>query len=186
MLQRLSAIHALTGPCLGYLRTVVHFDKVRKGAFLLKPGRVNDRLYFIRTGLLRCYYMQKGKELTDWFFWEDDAVVSVDSWYDQVLSHDFIEALEDTEVFWIEAKKLDYAYEHFPEFNFVGPVLTTKYLRIWHRLARRIRGLKREERLKLLLKEEPGIFQRVPANVLATYFDMSPETLSRLRGKKIS
>jgi CRP/FNR family transcriptional regulator, anaerobic regulatory protein len=184
LLNYLDSIRPLTKACRDYLKTVVKFGKVKKGTFLLKPGRVNDRLYFIRKGLLRCYYLQNGRELTDWFFWEGDAVVSIDSFYDQVLSSDFIEALENSEVYWIEAKYLDYAYEHFDEFNFIGRVLTTKYLRIWHRLARRIRFLKREERIKLLLKEEPGIFQRVPAHVLATYFDMSPETFSRLRGKK--
>jgi CRP-like cAMP-binding protein len=183
ILQLLSAIHPLSPECLDYLRDVVEYQKVKNREYLLKPGQVNNRLYFIKKGLLRCYYLLNDRELTDWFFWETDAVVSVDSWYDQVPSKDYIQALEDTEVYWIAAKDLDYVYKHFPEFNFVGRVLTTKYLRIWHRLARRIRFLRSEERYQLVTKEQPEIFLRVPLNVLATYLDMSPETLSRLRAR---
>jgi CRP/FNR family transcriptional regulator, anaerobic regulatory protein len=100
-----------------------------------------------------------------------------------VPSKDYIQALEDSELYWIAAEDLDYVYKHFAEFNFVGRVLTTKYLRVWHRLARRIRFLRREERYQLVVKEQPQIFLRVPLNVLATYLDMSPETLSRLRAR---
>jgi CRP-like cAMP-binding protein len=183
ILQLLCSIYPLSPECLDYLRKVVQFQKIKNREYLLKPGQINDRLYFIKKGLLRCYYLMNERELTDWFFWENDAVVSVDSWYDQVPSEDFIQALEDSELYWIDAKDLDYVYRQFPEFNFVGRVLTTKYLRIWHRLARRIRFLRREERYQLVLKEQPEIFLRVPLNVLATYLDMSPETLSRLRAR---
>ena len=183
ILQLLCAIHALSPECVDHLRKVVKFQKVKKGAFLLKPGHINDRLFFIKKGLLRCYYLMNDRELTDWFFWEGDAVVSIDSYYDQKPSKDFIQAIEDGEVYWISEKDLEYIYNAFPEFNYVGRVLTTKYLRVWHRLARRIRFLRREQRYKLIVAEQPEIFLRVPLNVLATYLDMSPETLSRLRGK---
>ncbi len=183
ILQSLCAIHPLSPECLNHFRKVVQFQKVKKGDYLLKPGRVNDRLFFIKKGLLRCYYLMNGRELTDWFFWEGDAVVSIDSFYDQIPSRDFIQAIEDGEVYWISAKDLEYVYRNFPEFNYVGRVLTTKYLRIWHRLTRRIRFLRREQRYRLVVAEQPEIFLRVPLNVLATYLDMSPETLSRLRAK---
>ena len=183
ILQLLCSIYPLSPECLDYLRKVVKFQKIKNREYLLKPGQINDRLYFIKKGLLRCYYLMNERELTDWFFWENDAVVSIDSWYDQVPSGDFIQALEDSELYWIDAKDLDYVYRHFPEFNFVGRELTTKYLRVWHGLARRIRFLRTEERYQLVLKEQPEIFLRVPLNILATYLDMSPETLSRLRAR---
>ncbi len=182
ILQLLTSIYPLSPECLDFLRTVVKFQKVKNREYLLKPGRVNDRLYFIKKGLIRCYYMMNDRELTDWFFWEGDTVVSIDSYYDQKPSNDYIQALEDCEVYWIAEKDLDYAYCHFLEFNFVGRVMTTKYLRIFHRLTRRIRFSKRKERFRRISKDQPEIFLRVPLNVLATYLDMSPSTLSRMRG----
>jgi CRP-like cAMP-binding protein len=183
ILALLCLIYELSPECLAYLEAVAEPQEVKKGEFLLKPGQINDRLFFIKKGLLRCYYLMNDRELTDWFFWEMDAVVSIDSFYDQVPSKDYIQAIEDTVLFWITAKDLEYAYRTFPEFNYVGRVLTTKYLRIWHQLARRIRYLRTEERYRLVMAEQPEIFLRVPLNVLATYLDMSPETLSRLRSK---
>jgi hypothetical protein len=74
-------------------------------------------------------------------------------------------------------------YQRYIEFNYVGRVLTTRYLRIWHRLARNIRRVSAEDRYRLLLEQMPEAVQRVPLEYLATWLDMRPETLSRMRGR---
>jgi CRP-like cAMP-binding protein len=74
-------------------------------------------------------------------------------------------------------------YRTFVEFNVVGRVLTNKYLRIWHRQARNIRMLTAEERYQFLLENQPELINRVPVQDLASYLDMSRETLSRMRGR---
>jgi hypothetical protein len=38
-----------------------------------------------------------------------------------------------------------------------------------------------EERYLLLLKEQPGLFQRIPLHYIASYLGNEPESLSRLR-----
>ena len=186
LLLYLSSIHPLTPECLAHLRRIIRYRKIRKNQFLLRAGEVCDNIFFIRKGILRCYYLVKDVEVTDWFFWEGDTVVAIDSFYDQTPSGDYIEALEDGELYYISFHELEYLFRHFPEFNFVGRVLTNKYLRIWHSQARNLRMFTAEEKYRFLLERQPEAMLRVPVKVLASFLDMAPETVSRLRSRRIS
>jgi CRP-like cAMP-binding protein len=169
--------------CLNYLQGIVKTTSLKSDEFLLKEGQKCENLYFIQKGLLKCFYVVHDTPVSDWFFGEQEAVVSVDSFYDQVPSEDFIQALEDTDLFYISFNDLAYLYRNFVEFNVIGRILTNKYLRIWHRQARNIRMLNAGERYSFLLQRQPELIKRVPLRDLASYLDMSRETISRIRGQ---
>jgi CRP-like cAMP-binding protein len=173
----------LSNECLQFLPSVIKKASLRRDEFLLKPGQVCKNLYFIKKGLLKCFYVVHNREVSDWFFGETETVVSIDSFYDQLPGEDFIQALEDCELFYISYEELNYLYRNYIEFNVVGRVLTNKYLRLWHRQARNIRMLTAEERYLFLLDKQPDLVMRVPVRDLASYLDMSRETLSRMRGR---
>jgi CRP/FNR family transcriptional regulator, anaerobic regulatory protein len=173
----------LSAACLTHLRKIIKTSRLKEGEYLLKAGEVCTNIYFIRKGLLKCFYIIHHREVSDWFFGDLETVVSIDSFYDQRPSEDFIRALEDSELFYITFEELNYLFRTFIEFNVVGRVLTNKYLRIWHRQARNIRMLTAEERYQFLLKTHPDLINRVPVRDLASYLDMSRETLSRMRGR---
>jgi CRP-like cAMP-binding protein len=173
----------LSEECLSFLRGIIKLTSLKKEEYLLKSGETCKNLYFIRKGLLKCYYIVHDKEVSDWFFGEFETVVSIDSFYDQARSEDYIQALEDCELLYITYEELNYLYKTYVEFNAVGRVLTNKYLRIWHRQARNIRMLTSEERYLFLLDKQPELIQKVPIGDLASYLDMAQETLSRARGR---
>lgn len=156
---------------------------VKKDEHLLLEGQVCENLYFIKKGLLKCYYILRDKEVCDWFFGEMETVVAVDSFYDQILSTDYIKALEQTELFYITYQELAYLYRNYSEFLAIGLVLTQKYFRVWHRQARNIRMLSSEERYRLLMATQPDLVNRVPVTDLASFLDMRQETLSRIRSR---
>ena len=173
----------LSPACIACLKIIIKKSSLKKEEYLLKAGEVCTNLYFIRRGLLKCFYIVHNREVSDWFFGELETVASIDSFYDQVKSEDFIQALEDCELFYITYEELVYLYRTFVEFNVIGRVLTNKYLRIWHRQARNIRMLTAEERYLFLLENQPELIMRVPIRDLASYLDMTRETLSRMRGR---
>ena len=173
----------LSKKCIKYLKRVVKTTRLGAEDYLLEPGNVCKNLYFIHAGLLKCYYIVHDRAVCEWFFGEWETVVSIDSFYDQVPSQDFIQAIEDCVLYYITFDQLNYLYRTFVEFNVVGRVLTNKYLRIWHRQAKNIRMLTAEERYIFLLENQPGLIQRVTVKDLSSYLDMSSETLSRVRGR---
>jgi CRP-like cAMP-binding protein len=170
------------------LKIKVQYRRLEKGEYILKAGEVCRHLYFVSKGLLRCYYLT-GKdnevEVSTWFMKGADVCVSIDSFYDQVESYEFIHALEACEVFFISYEDLEEAYKEFVDFNVVGRILTLKYLKEWARQLRGIRKLSATERYLALEERDRDLVLRVQGKYLASYLDMEAETLSRIRGKRI-
>ena len=99
ILAILRSVYLFSEECGRHLLGVVERKDVKKGDILLRPGEVCGYLHFIKKGLLRCYYLLGEVEVTDWFFWEGDTVVSIPSWYTQTPGKHYIVALEDCELY---------------------------------------------------------------------------------------
>jgi CRP/FNR family transcriptional regulator, anaerobic regulatory protein len=163
---------------------VVKIREIGRRELLLKAGQVDREIYFIRKGLLRCYYLKDEKEVSSWFMKEGDTIVSIESFYDQVESYENIQALEDSELYYIRFEELEEIYHQFPDFNFIGRELTVKYLKLWAQQLYGIRMLSAEERYLYLREKQPEILLRVPSKYLASYLDINEITLSKIRGKR--
>jgi CRP/FNR family transcriptional regulator, anaerobic regulatory protein len=184
ILAFLSLIHPLSPACIEYLGKVVRCRRVQKNEVVLRIGEINHNLYFIKAGGLLCYYYVKDKPVSDWFFWENETVVSIGSFYDQVPSEDCIVALEDSELFYITKDDYDYICRTFLEFNFIARVLLEKYLKVFHWHARLIRKHEASDRYRLVLMQNPKLVDRTPVGLMASWLGMEAETLSRMRNKK--
>jgi|GEM_PF-6168133 len=62
----LNEIKPLSDPCKAALRTVVQSKKHRKDQFLVLPDQINDKLYYLETGLARVF-SDSDKIITAWF-----------------------------------------------------------------------------------------------------------------------
>jgi CRP-like cAMP-binding protein len=180
----LNAIFPISPACIAYLGSVVQRQQVVKGEIVLDFGEVNDKLYFIKKGLLRCYYMVHDKEVSDWFFWNNETVVSIGSYYLQRPSEDRIVVNEPGELFYITKDQYDYAKRTFHEFAYIASVLLEKYLVTFHDHARLLRKYDAPERWKLFQAKYPQMELLLPLNELASWLGMTPETLSRIRSSR--
>jgi CRP/FNR family transcriptional regulator, anaerobic regulatory protein len=187
MEQLLSFLHSVQplSPALReHLCVSVRIRVLAKKEFLLRPGQVARNMNFIESGLLRAYYMNGDTEVSSWFMKEGDVCVSIESFYKQKASYEFIQAIEDTALLYIDYAELENIYKNFPEFNFIGRVLTIKYLELWAQQLYAIRMQNAKERYEWLVRYHPGILLRVPQKYIASYLDITPETLSKIRGEK--
>lgn len=173
----------LSAECLAHLRKIIKKATLKKDEFILRSGEVCENMYFISDGLLKCFYMLHGKQVCEWFFGRMETVVSIGSFYDQVPGVDYMQALQDSVLYYITYDELNYLYRTFIEFNVVGRALTNKYLRIWYQQARNIRMLSAKERYEYFLKTHPELVNLIPVQDLASHLDMVRETLSRMRGQ---
>lgn len=151
---------------------------------LLQPGQVARRLYFVEKGLVRGYALHAGQEISSWFMSEGDFVISIVSFFTQQPSTEYLELLEPSAVYSIDYQQLEALYRTFPEFNYVGRVLTERYYVQSERRAYQLRTLPAKERYAQLVRDFPKLVQRVPLKHLASHLGISPETLSRLRAKR--
>jgi CRP-like cAMP-binding protein len=181
LLAWLNAIHPLPHPLLERLRRKVKFRKLNRKEYLLEAGHVNREICFIKSGLLRCFYLKEGKEISSWFMKEGDVIVSVESFYEQIKSYEHIQALEDCEIFYISYEQLHALYNEFMEFNYIGRVLTVKYLILWTRQLYNIRMMTAKERYQYMQERTPELLQRVSGRHLASYLDINESTFYRIK-----
>jgi len=114
---------------------------------------------------------------------EGEVIISVESFYKQQTSYESIQALEDCQLYYIDHSELQHIYRYYPEFNFVGRVLTEKYYMLSEQRLYTLRGQKASERYVYLRDNHPEIIQRVPSKYIASYLSASEETISRIRSK---
>ena len=180
----LNTIHPIHVDTKDYLRQYLQLMEVPKKKFILEQGHICRNIYFINSGLLRCFYVREYKEICSWFMKEGDVIISVESFFNQIESNENIQALEDSSLFYLSYEELQFAYEKFPDFNSIGRILTEKYYQICEQRLYSLRMQKAHEKYQFLMKHFPQIIQRVPLKDIASYLGITLETLSRIRALK--
>ena len=167
-----------------YLERVVRMREYRRKEFVLKAGHICRHIYFVQSGLLRSFYENEEKEVCSWFMKEGDMVLSVESFYQQKVSYESIQALEDSQLYYISYSDLNYIYTHFPECNRSGRLVTEKYYQLWTRQLVALRMKQAPEKYAWLREEHPEFIRRVPAKYLASFLGISEVMLSIIKSKR--
>ena len=183
LLDLLNRIHPLSKPLEDFLGEHLKLKELRKKEFLLKAGHVSRYIYFIESGLLRCFYIRHEAEVCSWFMKEGDVIISVESFFTQRPSYESIQALEDCELYYISYDELQFIYRHFPEFNFTGRVLTEKYYTLSEQRLYSLRMQRGYERYQYIIEHFPELILRVPSKYLASYLGITEVTLSHIKGR---
>src|SRR5512147_2888996 len=114
LLSSLNEIHSLAPALHEYLSKTLKSTAIEKKQFLLSAGQINRHIYFVDKGLLRCYYIQDEQEVCSKFIKEGDIIVSASSFFLQKESHEYIQAIEDSDLWYLSFDELQYIYKNFP------------------------------------------------------------------------
>ena len=182
LLKSLNSIHPLSPEAIEYFRINLKTKKLHKKDLLLKIGRINEDIYFVHYGLLRCYYLIDDKEISSWFMKEGDVMISVESFFKQSISYEAIQAIEDSLVHYITYSDLQFMYKNFSEFNVIGRVLTERYYTLSEERLHSIRFKSARKKYAYLMKNHPELILRVPSKYLASYLGINEVTLSKIKG----
>lgn len=183
LINYLNSIHPLTEEGINTFSGLLKVKELEKKDFLLKAGHICQNIYFIAQGLLRCYYIKGDHEVCSWFMKEGDIIISVESFFLQKSSYEYIQALEDCVLYYMHYKDLQTVYKQHPEFNFVGRVLTEKYYILSEQRLYSLRMQRSQERYDYLLEHHPELILRVPAKHLSSYLGITEVTMSKIRAR---
>jgi CRP-like cAMP-binding protein len=161
-----------------------HFTRkeLKKGDFFCRVGDTGDSKAYINKGCTRTFvFNEDGRESILFFSFEDWWLCDFASFNSGNPGNYNIEALEDCELLYITKHNWEKLQTEIPKFRLW---YTIKVPRSDGAMLNRFadqRLLSAEERYLAILKNKPHILQRVPLQHVASYLNIEPQSLSRIR-----
>lgn len=156
---------------------------IKKNEHLLREGQRAEQLYFVKSGLIRVYYLRESKEITDWFGTPGTYLTSIAGFYRNTSSEHYIQALEDSIVQVIPRHMIEReCLTHSDIEKAYRDIIIQHLLRLQERITA-LQFYTAKERYELLLEKNPVVVVKAPRTHIASYLGISLETLSRVSGQ---
>ena len=155
--------------------------KLRKGEQILKEGEICRNIYYVHQGLIRQYYHKNGKELTEHLGVEGTIFMCIESLFKEEPTQLMVEALEHSIIYALPKVKLEMVALHNVNIQILYRKILEESLILSQVHADLVRFESAQDRYKKMCKLNPEVIKRTPLIHVASYLQMSPETLSRVR-----
>lgn len=155
---------------------------VAKGEHLLQPGQVCRDLYFLEDGLVRFYYVHEGEERTRYFLQEHYVFTEQNSFRQEKPSTEGIMALTSARI-WRMRRADSYTLLDVPAWSTFVRELLQELQALTEAQMTEILTQTAEQRYRRMVDEEPALLRAVPLQHLASYLNIAPQSLSRIRKK---
>lgn len=152
-----------------------------KGDLIIEAGKTESHLSIVIEGLTRHYVIKDGLDISFDFSFKDEFNSSYASFVQQQPSLFYIEALQPTLLASFSYRFLQGLYEKYPASNRFGRIAVEEYFVLREKRELSLLTENATERYKKLLEEQPIYIQQIPLKYLATYLNIKPESLSRIR-----
>lgn len=159
--------------------------KFTKGDVVMPEEHICQYMYFVNRGMVRQYYYKNNKDVTEHFSYEGRIVICIESFLKQEPSRLIVEALENSVLYGIPYDKLHAKAEENKEIELLFRKIMEHALISSQEYADSQRFENATERYERLLAKKPEIVLRAPMVHVASYLQMSPETLSRVRAAHV-
>lgn len=184
LIDFLQSLYPLNDEIIEYLNQAAIEKKIGRGKLLLTAGEVCEHYYFIKKGLVRGFIIEDGKEITTWICREGEVITSIVNILDIQAMGENIKTLENSELLVMPTSGIQYLYDHYPDFNRVGRKLLERYYYDAQQRAIICRIPNAAKRYEHFINTRPELVNRVPGKYIASFLNMTEETLSRVRSAR--
>lgn len=170
---------------LDILESIIVPQKYAKGEIILKEGDICRQFLYIDKGLVRQFYFKHGKEVTEHLGQEHTIVMCIESLFKEEPTKLQVEALEPTTVYALPKADLERVAMHNVNIQILYRKMLEESLIVSQIHADLVRFETAQDRYKKLCKLCPQVVLRAPLVYIASYLQMTPETLSRVRASTL-
>ena len=166
---------------LDALESILVPQKYAKGQMIINEGQVCDSIYYIERGLIRQFYFKNGKQITEHLGEDHTIFMCIESLFREEPTKLQVEAIEPTIVYAIPKQKLEQVALHNVNIQILYRKILEESLITSQVHADLVRFETAQARYKRMCKLNPQVILRAPLVYIASYLQMTPETLSRVR-----
>ena len=166
---------------LDTLESILVPMKFAKGEMILKEGEVCENIYYIEHGLVRQFYFKNGKQITEHLGEDRTIFMCIESLFCEEATKLQVEAIEPTTVYALPKQRLEQVALHNVNIQILYRKILEESLIISQVHADLVRFETAQDRYKKMCKLSPQVILRAPLVYIASYLQMTPETLSRVR-----
>ena len=152
-----------------------------KGEMILSEGEVCENIYYIERGLIRQFYFKNGKQITEHLGEDRTIFMCIESLFREEPTKLQVEAIEPTTVYALPKRRLEQVALHNVNIQILYRKILEESLIISQVHADLVRFETAQDRYKKMCKLSPQVILRAPLVYIASYLQMTPETLSRVR-----
>ncbi|MDD7272801.1 MAG: Crp/Fnr family transcriptional regulator [Prevotella sp.] len=166
---------------LDVLESVLVPKRFAKGEMILSEGEICDSIYYIDRGLIRQFYFKNGKQITEHIGEDRTIFMCIESLFKEEPTRLQVEALEPTIAYALPKQKLEAVALHNVNIQILYRKILEESLIISQIHADLVRFETAQDRYRKMCKLSPQVILRAPLVYIASYLQMTPETLSRVR-----
>lgn len=169
------------------LEEVISYFKpmeLKRNDYLLREGELCRYCYFIVSGGIQVFTIDTaGNETTRDFILEEQWLMEINSFLQQIPAKEFFRTIEASQVLAINRDHFMELSARFPQFEkMYRQILELSYANSVYRLNTFV-SMDALERLQWVMNHQPKLFTRLSSKMIASYLGISPETYTRLKGK---
>ncbi|MEM9144430.1 MAG: Crp/Fnr family transcriptional regulator, partial [Bacteroidota bacterium] len=158
---------------------------LKKGETLIRPGEKVCNFYYLNTGCINYYKIVEGAVSVLEFYTEDVFFTDLYAYVLNKPATSFLEATEDTVVYTINKTDVEHCFRKSHQLERFGRLsMQDAFVRTFTRVER-LNNKTNEERYLRLLRKRPGLFQRVPQYLIASYLGLTPVGLSKIKKRLV-
>lgn len=169
---------------LDILESIIVPKKYAKGETILREGETCEDISYIDRGLIRQFYFKNDKELTEHIGSDGEIFMCIESLFREEPTHLQVEALEPSMIYCLPKRRLEQVALHNVNIQILYRKILEESLIISQIHADLVRFESAQSRYQKLCKLKPQVVLRAPLVYIASYLQMTPETLSRVRAQK--
>ena len=154
-----------------------------KGGLLEEAGQTSFYLHYIKSGAARSFYVRENKDMTVSFSLDGEFVTAMHSFITRKPSYENIEVLEKSVVYRISYEDLQSLFVDNPRIERAYRMILEQYYIVLEEQSIFAKFKSARERYLELMEYRPKVIQKASVGHIASYLDMSIETLSRIRAK---
>ncbi|MBO0935717.1 Crp/Fnr family transcriptional regulator [Fibrella sp. HMF5335] len=158
-------------------------EAFKKGSFIIVPGQVQGKLYFVKSGVQMSYFDADNKTHVIAFTYPPNLCAIPESFSLQQPSTYFLTCLTDSELEYVTFNDLQQLFDQSQQLERLFRKMTEYVLAGMISRHIELHSLTIEERYRIFCQRSSHLLQLVPHKYIASYLGIDPTNFSKLFNK---